>query len=101
MAALGRPGYINLGHRDDLGPDRDRASLEARAPDVLDAALAEGVPYVDCARSYGRSEEFGVAAKLGRGDDARDVVVGSKWGYRYTAGWRDDAELQSALAEVS
>ncbi|MCB0881710.1 MAG: aldo/keto reductase [Thermoleophilia bacterium] len=93
MAALGRPGYINLGHRDDLGPDRDRASLEARAHDVLDAALAEGVRYVDCARSYGRSEEFVASWLAGRGDDARDVVVGSKWGYRYTAGWRDDADV--------
>lgn len=93
MAALGRPGYINLGHRADLGADRDPASLEARAHDVLNAALAEGVRYVDCARSYGRAEEFVSSWLAARGDAARDVVVGSKWGYRYTAAWRDDADV--------
>jgi aryl-alcohol dehydrogenase-like predicted oxidoreductase len=52
------------------------------------------VRYVDAARSYGLAEDF-----LGSWLDARAlppgaVVVGSKWGYRYTAGWRDDAESQ-------
>ena len=85
LAALGRPGYLNLGHGEDLGEDRSVAALRARAFDVLDAAYTAGVRYLDAARSYGRAEEF-----LGAWLDERrpaDVVVGSKWGYVYTAGW--------------
>jgi aryl-alcohol dehydrogenase-like predicted oxidoreductase len=90
MAALGRPGYLNLGHGDDLGADRSPASLERRAHEVLDAAYDRGIRYFDAARSYGRGEEF-----LGSWLRARapeDVVVGSKWGYVYTAGWQVNAD---------
>jgi aryl-alcohol dehydrogenase-like predicted oxidoreductase len=88
LAALGRPGYINLGHAADLAHDYDVAAMEARAHAVLDAAWAAGVRYFDAARSYGRAEEF-----LGRWLAARRispgaVTVGSKWGYVYTAAWR-------------
>jgi hypothetical protein len=38
MAALGRPGYINLGHGEDLGAARDVPTMEANARRVLDAA---------------------------------------------------------------
>lgn len=93
MASLGRPGYINIGHRDDLGDERSPDDLRRRAHRVLDAAHAAGVRYVDCARSYGRSEEFVASWLDARGEATADVVVGSKWGYRYTAGWRDDAEV--------
>ena len=30
LTALGRPGYINLGHADDLGRDREVAAMEAK-----------------------------------------------------------------------
>ena len=30
LAALGRPGYINLGHADDLHHDYDKSAMEAR-----------------------------------------------------------------------
>jgi aryl-alcohol dehydrogenase-like predicted oxidoreductase len=92
LAALGRPGYINLGHADDLARDYDVATMQARADAVLDAAWASGVRYFDAARSYGRAEEF-LADWLGRRAIAPGAVtVGSKWGYTYTAGWRTDAE---------
>ena len=90
LAALGRPGYLNLGHGEDLGGDRSVAALRARTFDVLDAAYTAGVRYLDAARSYGRAEEF-----LGAWLDERrpaDVVVGSKWGYVYTADWEIDAD---------
>lgn len=90
LAALGRPGYLNVGHATDLGDDRSVEGLARRCHAVLDAAYDRGVRYVDAARSYGRAEEF-LASWLGtRGHP--DVVVGSKWGYTYTAGWRPDAE---------
>ncbi|MBV1934958.1 aldo/keto reductase [Streptomyces sp. BV286] len=91
LAAIGRPGYINLGRDEDLGADRTVESLRARTHELLDAAYAQGVRYFDAARSYGRSEEF-LAGWLHERPGITDVVVGSKWGYTYTAGWRTDAE---------
>ncbi|OAH11987.1 aldo/keto reductase [Streptomyces jeddahensis] len=91
LAAVGRPGYINLGRDQDLPPVRSVDAMRARTHELLDAAYAQGVRYVDVARSYGRSEEFLADWLLAR-PDITDVVVGSKWGYTYTAGWRTDAE---------
>src|SRR3954452_21023530 len=88
LAALGRPGYLNLGHGADLGADRSPEALRARSFAVLDAAYEDGVRYLDAARSYGRAEEF-LGAWL-RDRDPPDVVVGSKWGYVYTAEWQGD-----------
>src|SRR5258708_6992135 len=50
LAALGRPGYINLGHSVDLLGDLGVETMEARAFDVLDAAWSLGVRYFDAAR---------------------------------------------------
>jgi len=92
LAALGRPGYINLGHADDLHRDYRVEAMEERAAAVLDAAHAAGIRYLDAARSYGRAEAF-LAAWLGRrGHPPGSITVGSKWGYTYTAGWRVEAE---------
>ncbi len=91
LAAVGRPGYINLGRDADLGADRGVEALRTRTHDLLDAAYAQGVRYVDTARSYGRAEEF-LAEWLRERPDADDVVVGSKWGYTYTADWSTGAE---------
>ncbi|HWM10965.1 MAG TPA: aldo/keto reductase [Solirubrobacteraceae bacterium] len=90
LAALGRPAYINLGHDLDLGDERSVDALRARTHEVLDAAVARGVRYLDAARSYGLAEDF-LGSWL-RDREPADVVVGSKWGYRYTGGWRIDAE---------
>ncbi|WP_371101014.1 aldo/keto reductase [Streptomyces sp. PU_AKi4] len=91
LAAIGRPGYINLGRDADLGEDRSVETLRARTHELLDAAHAQGVRYFDAARSYGRSEEF-LADWLKKRTDVDDVVIGSKWGYTYTADWTTDAE---------
>ncbi|MGW0576192.1 aldo/keto reductase [Streptomyces sp. NPDC002920] len=91
LAAVGRPGYINLGRDQDLPADRSVDALRTRTHELLDAAYAQGVRYFDAARSYGRSEEF-LADWLAARPDAADVVVGSKWGYTYTADWTTDAE---------
>ncbi|MFF8865651.1 MULTISPECIES: aldo/keto reductase [unclassified Streptomyces] len=91
LAAVGRPGYINLGRDRDLGDNRSADALRARTHELLDAAYAQGVRYFDVARSYGRSEEF-LADWLHARPDVDDVVVGSKWGYTYTAGWSTDAD---------
>src|SRR6516162_7845028 len=86
LAALGRPGYINLGHADDLRHDYDVAAMEARAHAVLDAAWGAGIRYFDAARSYGRGEAFLGSWLTCRTIAPDRVVVGSKWGYTYTAG---------------
>ena len=52
LAALGRPGYINLGHGDDLNYDHDVTAMEAQAHRVLDSAWDVGIRYFDAARSY-------------------------------------------------
>ncbi|MFJ5262846.1 aldo/keto reductase [Streptomyces sp. NPDC088387] len=91
LAAVGRPGYINLGRETDLGDDRSAEALRTRTHELLDAAYAQGVRYFDAARSYGRSEEF-LAGWLTANPHIDDVVVGSKWGYTYTADWTTDAE---------
>ncbi|MFH9014437.1 aldo/keto reductase [Streptomyces sp. NPDC017943] len=91
LAAVGRPGYINLGRDEDLGADRSVDALRSRTHELLDAAYAQGVRYFDVARSYGRSEEF-LAGWLEARPAVDDVVVGSKWGYTYTADWSTDAE---------
>ncbi len=88
LAALGRPAYITSGRPDDL-PDRSVAGLRARTHAMLDAAYAAGIRYFDAARSYGRAEEFLGGWLAARGH--ADAVAGSKWGYRYTGGWRLEA----------
>ena len=93
LAALGRPGYITLGHAEDLLGHTDVESMERGAHDVLDAAYAGGVRYFDAARSYGLAEAFLASWLSERGFGPDDVTVGSKWGYMYTANWRVDAKV--------
>jgi aryl-alcohol dehydrogenase-like predicted oxidoreductase len=93
MAALGRPGYMVLGHAEDMAGGTAVDAMRRPAHAVLDAAWALGVRYVDAARSYGRAEAFVASWLTARGIAAGELVVGSKWGYAYTAGWRVDAEV--------
>lgn len=93
MAALGRPGYINLGHRGDLTGRTEVRALEEHAHDVLSAAYELGVRYFDAARSYGGGEEFlGRWLYKARITDPT-IVISSKWGYKYVADWRVDADV--------
>lgn len=93
LAALGRPGYINLGHADDLHHQYEPAVMAAQTAALCDAAWAAGIRYFDTARSYGRAEEFLGAWLRARAPDRTSLTVGSKWGYTYTAGWRADATV--------
>ncbi|MBX3012526.1 MAG: aldo/keto reductase [Caldilineaceae bacterium] len=88
LAALGRPGYITLGHGDDLGHTYAVTHMAAQTHAVLDAAWAAGVRYFDAARSYGRAEEFLAKWLHSRGIAPAAVTVASKWGYTYTADWQ-------------
>jgi aryl-alcohol dehydrogenase-like predicted oxidoreductase len=93
LAALGRPGYINIGHGKDLAGQCDEAAMEEHAHAVLRAAYDHGVRYFDVARSYGLGEKFlGTWLKTERFDRG-NVTVGSKWGYTYTANWKVRADL--------
>ncbi|MBE9499452.1 aldo/keto reductase [Streptomyces sp. GKU 257-1] len=91
LAAVGRPAYLTLGREADLPAERTPEAMRARTYELLDAAYAQGVRYLDVARSYGRAEEF--LADWLREHPEADVVVGSKWGYTYVGEWRTDAEV--------
>jgi len=92
LAALGRPGYINVGHHGDLAGRTEVEAMEGHASTVLDTAYEAGVRYFDAARSYGKAEAFLASWLEHRALPPGTVTVGSKWGYTYTAGWRVDAE---------
>jgi aryl-alcohol dehydrogenase-like predicted oxidoreductase len=93
LAALGRPGYINLGHATDLDGHTDVESMQRAAHAVLDAAYEGGIRYFDAARSYGRAEAFLGSWLAQRGFGPGDVTVSSKWGYTYTANWHVHAKV--------
>ena len=91
LAALGRPGYINL-NRDSIFGASDSRSIEdmqTQANLVLDSLFEHSRSddgkqqrvWLDCARSYGLSEKF-VGDYLRDNNIApEDVYVSSKWGY--------------------
>src|SRR5215210_7249823 len=91
LAALGRPGYVTLNHAADLRGRYDPASMEAHTHAVLDAAFETGIRYFDAARSYGCAEDFLASWLRKRAIERGQVVVASKWGYTYTAGWSTTA----------
>jgi aryl-alcohol dehydrogenase-like predicted oxidoreductase len=93
LAALGRPGYLTVGHGRDLGSDRSVGTLQAHAEEVCDAAWEGGIRWFDAARSYGRAEQFLAGWLRGRAVTPPEVTVSSKWGYTYTADWKVDVEV--------
>ena len=93
LAAIGRPGYITLGHDDDLAGHTDPSELEHRTHALLDSAHAGGITYIDTARSYGRAEQFLSTWLDSRRPAPRELIVGSKWGYVYKADWKIDAAV--------
>lgn len=91
LAALGRPGYINLGHGKDLNFDYDLIAMQSQTIKMLDLAYKLGIRYFDVARSYGKGEEF-LSHWIKTNSDKKDFIAGSKWGYTYTADWKVDAD---------
>jgi len=91
LAALGRPGYINLGHRTDLKSDYEVKSMKLNTLEMLNLAYANGIRYFDAARSYGKAELF-LSEWIQSKDENQHFTVGSKWGYTYTADWKVDTE---------
>jgi aryl-alcohol dehydrogenase-like predicted oxidoreductase len=93
LAALGRPAYITLGRHRDFGLERSVSALERRCHEMLDAAYAAGIRYVDAARSYGMAENFLGTWLKARNPATDAIIVGSKWGYTYVGSWRLDAAV--------
>jgi aryl-alcohol dehydrogenase-like predicted oxidoreductase len=91
LAALGRPGYVTLNHASDLGGRYDPLIMELHAHEVLSAAFEAGIRYIDAARSYGRAEDFLASWLEKREIEPGEIVIASKWGYKYTAGWSTSA----------
>jgi aryl-alcohol dehydrogenase-like predicted oxidoreductase len=93
LAALGRPAYITLGRDRDLGEDRSVSTFEQRCHEMLDAAHAAGIRYIDAARSYGLAEQFLGSWLTRRRLPGSAMTIGSKWGYTYTGQWKLDAAV--------
>ena len=108
MAALGRPGYINL-ERDTHLSSRTIEGMQSQANLVMDelfkhckslsSLLSKNdndsnsiVPWLDCARSYGLSEKFVGDYLRTNNISPSDVYVSSKWGYTYVADWNVELE---------
>ena len=86
MAALGRPGYINLERCSTFGTDdRTIEKMQTSANIVLDSLFSNtneaSLPWIDCARSYGLSEKFTGEYLKRNNIKPDDVFVSSKWGY--------------------
>ncbi len=100
MAALGRPGYINLDRSAIFGThDRTVQDMQEQANLVMDELFAMGRQqlqnkeeeasdhatgggvWLDCARSYGLSEMFVGDYLRSRHIPKDEVYVSSKWGY--------------------
>lgn len=92
LAALGRPGYINLGHAHDVSSQHLPEQMQARTVEMLDLAWQQGITYFDAARSYGRAEEFLRHWLDLRSLRREQLTIGSKWGYTYTGDWQIQAE---------
>lgn len=90
LTALGRPEYINLGHRNDLQANYDKSNMQFQTHQRLSLATSLGINYFDTALSYGMAEEFldSWLKKYSFGE----VVVGSKWGYYSTTDWAVSAD---------
>ena len=93
LAALGRPGYINLGHGRDLGGKTSVEAMNHAAGMVMQHAYERGIRYFDTARSYGLAERFLATWLKTLKPGSKGLTVGSKWGYTYTADWRADATV--------
>jgi aryl-alcohol dehydrogenase-like predicted oxidoreductase len=83
MAALGRPGYINLDRASILGSgERDVDTMQRHANAVMDRLFSMGnAAWLDCARSYGLSEKFVGEYLRSKNVRPEEVYVSSKWGY--------------------
>ena len=86
MAALGRPGYINLDRSSILGSERSIEKMQSQANEVIEQLLllsksSSFIPWLDCARSYGLSEKFVGEYLRSHEIPPEDVYVSSKWGY--------------------
>lgn len=93
LAALGRPGYINLGHGEDLMGATGVEVMNHAAGMVMQRAYDLGVRYYDTARSYGFGERFLANWLNTLKPGSEQLTVASKWGYTYTADWRADAKV--------
>lgn len=93
LSALGRPASVSFGARDNSGRDYSIEGMQRRAFKILDAAYSGGIRYFDAARSYGKSEQF-LRSWLDARQKAPDcIVIGSKWGYIYSADWQVDVNV--------
>ena len=94
LAAIGRPGYITLGRARDLPARAQPGRACTRAAPRCSTRHAPPASATSTPRAATGGPRSSSAAGSRERGVARDAVtVGSKWGYRYTAGWTVDAPV--------
>ena len=92
LAALGRPGYINLGHSDDLrAAGTSRRWSRRRTPSSTSPGRRGSATSMPPGPTAGPRPSWRAGSSPGGSTRARSTV-GSKWGYTYTADWRVEAD---------
>jgi len=60
--------------------ERSVDAMRKRSSEVLNEAYSLGIKYYDCARSYGKAEEFFSQWAKDKNLSPTEIVTGSKWG---------------------
>lgn len=90
LAAIGRPEYINLRAKEDIPPtELSMEEFREQGLALLNEAYESGIRYFDTAPGYGMAESM-LLEWLVRISDP-EILVGTKWGYTYTAGFERNA----------
>jgi aryl-alcohol dehydrogenase-like predicted oxidoreductase len=86
-AALGRPQYINVRHKNNTNSDLD--TFRKHSFSVLENAYNLGIRYFDTAPGYGLAEELVLEWLQTKND--KTIKIATKWGYTYTANFDANA----------
>lgn len=87
-AAIGRPLYINIKNK-PTSNDFDLDSFKKKGIEVLEYAYKMGIRHFDTAPNYGMAEE--ILLKWVKKKNDPNIIVSSKWGYRYIANFNPNA----------
>jgi len=88
-AALGRPQYINIRHKETSHQDLESFKHEGRK--VLDQAYQSGIRYFDTAPGYGLAE--GLLLEWLHTKNDGTIKTATKWGYTYVANFDKNAKI--------
>ncbi|MCD9634290.1 aldo/keto reductase, partial [Tenacibaculum maritimum] len=97
-AAIGRPSYINIKDTFSKTKTFSQSAFKKKGIALLDIAYENGIRYFDTAPGYGIAETLLIDWVKTKNDPS--ILVGSKWGYTYTANFDPNA-IQHEIKEHS